>query len=174
MSLPIYLIGARGCGKTTVGHLLSKTLGYAFHDTDHHLQTSLQCTIAQIVAEEGWENFRMKERDSLIAVTADSSVVATGGGIILRPENCQFMRDNGRVFWLSVEPDELAKRLDAEPENEQRPTLTGRPITEEMSDILKVRSPLYSSTAHHIIDATLPPQEVVDHILQVLSQQRAG
>ncbi len=174
MSLPIYLIGARGCGKTTIGHLLSQTLGYAFHDTDHHLQSTLQCTIAQIVAGQGWESFRNKETESLIAVTAESSVVATGGGIILRQENRQFMRDNGRVFWLSVEPGELTKRLNADPETEQRPTLTGRPITEEMTDILKVRSPLYSATAHHIIDASRAPQDVVSNILQILSQQRAG
>ena len=174
MSLPIYLIGARGCGKTTIGHLLSQTLGYAFNDTDHHLQSSLQCTIAQIVAEQGWESFRDKESASLIQVTTASAVIATGGGIILRPDNCQHMREHGRVFWLKAEPQELAKRLTVDPEAGQRPTLTGRPITEEMSDVLKIRSPLYSSTAHHIIDASRPPQEVVDNILQVLSQQRAG
>lgn len=174
MSLPIYLIGARGCGKTTIGRQLSQTLGYAFQDTDHHLQTVRQISIAQIVEDQGWEAFRHMEAESLQQVSAQASVIATGGGIILRPENCQFMRDNGRVVWLNVEPDELARRLVVDPEAEQRPTLTGRPISEEMRDILDVRRPLYSATAHHIIDAARPPERVVDDILDILRQQQAG
>jgi len=174
MSLPIYLIGARGCGKTTIGHRLSQTLGYAFRDTDHHLQNVRCISIAQIVAEQGWEVFRTMEAESLQQVTAPSSIIATGGGIILRPENCQFMRDNGRVVWLNVEPEELARRLIVDPEAEQRPTLTGRPISEEMSDILTIRRPLYSSAAHHIVDAARSPDAVVDDILHILRQQQAG
>jgi len=79
MSLPIFLIGARGCGKTTVGEALSRALGYAFTDTDHHLKLSTQRSVTEIVAEEGWEGFRARETESLKAVTAPGTVIATGG-----------------------------------------------------------------------------------------------
>jgi shikimate kinase len=105
MSLPIYLIGARGCGKTTVGQALSQALGYAFNDTDHHLQLSTQRSVAEIVASEGWESFRARETESLRAVTAPNTVIATGGGMILAEANCRFMREHGQVIWLNAPSD---------------------------------------------------------------------
>lgn len=97
------LIGARGCGKTTVGEALSQALGYAFTDTDHHLQLSTQRSVTEIVAEEGWEGFRARETESLKAVTAPRTVIATGG-MILAEENCRFMQEQGQVIWLSASP----------------------------------------------------------------------
>ena len=174
MSLPIYLIGARGCGKTTIGQALSQALGYAFGDTDHHLQLSTQRTVAEIVASEGWDSFRARESDSLRAVTAPATVIATGGGMVLAEANRRFMRDHGQVIWLNAPSTVLAERLERQPEAGQRPTLTGRPIAEEMSDILRERAHLYRQTAHHEVNAMQAPDQVVDQILQSLSLARAS
>jgi len=174
MSLPIYLIGARGCGKTTVGEALSRALGYAFRDTDHYLQLSTQRSVAQIVADEGWEGFRARETESLKAVTAPATVIATGGGMVLAEHNRRFMREQGRVIWLSAPSHILAQRLESQPEAAQRPTLTGRPIAEEMGDILRERAHLYRDAAHHEVNAMQPPERVIDEILQSLSLARAS
>lgn len=174
MSLPIYLIGARGCGKTTVGHALALALDYAFRDTDHFLQQSTQQTVADIVAAEGWEGFRLRESQSLIAVTASATVVATGGGMVLAEENRQFMREQGQVIYLHADAEVLASRLEAYPEEAQRPTLTGRPIADEMVEVLKQRDQLYHQAAHHVINAMQPPEQVVQQLLQVLSLARAS
>lgn len=174
MSLPIYLIGARGCGKTTVGRALAQALGYVFVDTDHHLQLNAQRSVARIVADEGWEGFRARESESLQAVTAPASVIATGGGIVLAEANRHFMRDHGQVIWLNASPDVLAERLAVQPEAEQRPTLTGRPIAEEMHDILRERAPLYRQAAHHEVNAMQQPERIVEQILQSLSLARAS
>ena len=174
MSLPIYLIGARGCGKTTVGQALARALGYTFVDTDHHLQLEAQRSVARIVADEGWDGFRARESQSLQAVTALASVIATGGGIVLAEANRRFMRENGQVIWLNAAPDVLAARLAIQPEAEQRPTLTGRPIVEEMHDVLRERAHLYRQAAHHDVDAMQPPERVVEQILQSLSLARAS
>ncbi|PLV61277.1 shikimate kinase, partial [Erwinia sp. B116] len=61
MSLPVYLIGARGCGKSTVGEALALALGYAFIDTDRYLQQIGGQTVAEVVAAEGWSGFRRRE-----------------------------------------------------------------------------------------------------------------
>ncbi|WP_275553557.1 shikimate kinase AroL [Mixta sp. Marseille-Q2659] len=174
MSLPIFLIGARGCGKTTVGEPLAQALGYAFRDTDHYLQHSTGQTVADIVAAEGWEGFRQRETDALFAVTAPETVIATGGGMVLAETNRRFMAERGHVIWLQASAHILAARLAHYPHSAQRPTLTGRPITEEMAEILDERASLYQQTAHHIIDAMQAPEQVVAQILDALSLARAS
>ena len=170
MSFPVYLIGARGCGKTTVGKLLARQLDYQFRDTDQQLQQDLNQSIADYVAQHGWDDFRQQEHQALLSVSADNTVVATGGGIILREDNRDFMGQAGAVIWLSVDHHVLANRLTADPEIGQRPTLTGRPITEEIHDVLQQRLPLYRQAAHHCIDANQPPEKIVIDILTVLSR----
>ena len=174
MSLPIFLIGARGCGKTTVGESLAQALGYAFCDTDHYLQHSSGQTVADIVAAEGWEGFRQRETQALMAVTASETIIATGGGMVLAEINRRFMQEKGQVIWLQASAAVLAGRLSARPQNAQRPTLTGRPIAEEMAEILDERETLYQQSAHHCIDAMCPPEQVVTQILNALSLARAS
>ncbi|MGD8106965.1 shikimate kinase AroL [Pantoea sp. FN0302] len=174
MSLPIFLIGARGCGKTTVGESLAQVLGYAFCDTDHYLQQSTGKTVAEIVAAEGWEGFRQHETDALIAVTAPETIIATGGGMVLAEANRCFMQERGQVIWLQANATVLAARLADYPQTSQRPTLTGRSITEEMAEVLDERASLYQQTAHHIIDAMQAPERVVMAILNALPVARAS
>ncbi len=80
MTQPIFLIGPRGCGKTTVGHALARARHFQFSDTDHRLQAHEQRTVAEIVQAEGWARFRELETLSLKAVTLPNTVIATGGG----------------------------------------------------------------------------------------------
>lgn len=174
MSLPIFLIGARGCGKTTVGKTLAQTLGYHFSDTDHYLQRTTGKTVAEIVAEEGWEGFRQRETEALIAVTAPETIVATGGGMVLAEINRHFMQERGQVIWLQASAAVLAARLVNSPEASQRPTLTGRPVTEEIAEIIQERATLYQQTAHHIIDAAQAPEQAVMQILSALALARAS
>lgn len=174
MTQPIFLVGARGCGKTTIGEALAKALGYAFVDTDHWLLSTTRMTVAEIVENEGWPGFRARETQALKAVTAPATLVATGGGMVLAAENRQFMREKGAVIYLQVPPDELARRLNAFPQEEQRPTLTGKPVAEEISDVLAEREPLYRQAAHHVINAAQAPQRVVEAALAALRLAQAS
>ena len=164
-SEPIFLIGARGCGKTTVGQKLALACRFAFVDSDRMLQARAGKSIADIVALEGWDSFRALEARTLRAVTEASAVIATGGGVILAPENRTFMRERGRVIYLQAPVPVLARRLEASPEEEQRPTLTGKPIRDEVGEVLAQREALYRAAAHHIINATATPDEVVEQIM---------
>ena len=150
MTQLIFLVGPRGCGKTTVGHALAKVRSFKFADTDHELQEHEQRTVAAIVQQEGWERFRALETQALERVAQPATIIATGGGIILSEYNRQFMRENGVVIYL---------------EAEQRPTLTGKPIREEVGEVLAQREALYRAAAHHIINATASPDEVVEQIM---------
>ncbi|MGL5698183.1 MAG: shikimate kinase AroL [Kluyvera sp.] len=168
MTQPIFLIGARGCGKTTIGQALTHACDFRFVDTDQVLQQRSGMSVAEIVASEGWPGFRARETATLMAVTQPETVVATGGGIILAPVNREFMRQNGVVIYLNASVAELARRLEAFPEESQRPTLTGKPISEEVAEVLAQRDALYRETAHYIVDASAAPDLVVTQILDAL------
>ncbi|NDL64958.1 shikimate kinase AroL [Acerihabitans arboris] len=174
MTQPIYMVGARGCGKTTVGQALALTLGYEFTDTDQMLLRATGRSVAQIVESEGWAGFRAKESEMLRAVAGGRKVIATGGGIVLAEANRRFMRASGTVIYLHAPAGVLARRLEAFPEEDQRPSLTGRPIAEEIAEVLLAREALYQDAAHHVLDASASPERVVSAILRQLHPCAAG
>ena len=173
MTQPLYLVGPRGCGKTTTGMALAKAIDFQFVDTDRWLQSHLQMTVAEIVEREGWEGFRAQETTALQAVTAPSTVVATGGGIILTEYNRHYMRSHGMVIYLNAPVSVLVNRLEGAPGEGLRPTLTGKPLTEEVQEVLEQRDTLYREAAHYIVDATNEHSQVVADILVILSQARS-
>lgn len=172
MRQPLYLVGPRGCGKTTVGMALATALHCRFVDTDQWLQSGVRMTVAEIVEREGWQGFRARETAALEAVTAPETVVATGGGIILTPWNRHFMREHGTVVYLRAPVSILVNRLAASPEEELRPTLTGKPLGEEVQEVLEQRDALYREAAHYIVDATHSPSQVISEIQHALAQDR--
>ncbi|CRX91471.1 shikimate kinase AroL [Yersinia enterocolitica] len=172
MTQTIFMVGARGAGKTTIGKALAQALEYRFIDTDLFMQQTLQSSVAEIVAREGWDGFRLRESMALQTVTAPKTVVATGGGAVLSHDNRTFMRQHGVVIYLRASANVLAERLAEDPEDAQRPSLTGKPIVEEMLDVLASRELLYQEVAHHVLDATQPPEEVVEQILHILADEK--
>lgn len=171
MTQTLFMIGARGAGKTTVGRALALALGYQFVDTDLFMQQAAQMSVAEMVEREGWLGFRRRETVALQTVTKPSTIVATGGGAILAEENRQFMRQHGTVIYLRAPASVLAQRLEEYPEDAQRPTLTGRPIAEEMREVLATREALYQDAAHYVMDGAADPQRVVEQILAVLPRE---
>ncbi|MDR1776540.1 MAG: shikimate kinase AroL [Desulfovibrio sp.] len=168
--VPIFLIGPRGSGKSTVGRLLAGRLNLPFEDTDDCLQKEAGGTVSQIVERNGWEYFRQREGAVLRAATAriGVGVIATGGGMVLDPANRTFMRATGCVFYLRAPARELAVRLSEDPRETLRPCLTGLPLAAEVAKVAAERDPLYRETAHHVFDATLPPGEVCEKIVEIL------
>lgn len=165
----IYLIGARGSGKTTVGRHLAKALAYDFLDLDEYLCNREACSVADIVEKHGWPGFRKIETEVLEETSRrDSLVLATGGGVILAPGNRQFLRDSGTVIWLKASPHTLVDRLTRDLAVHQRPSLTGANPVEEISTVLAQREPLYQEACHHSLNADAAPDVVCDSILKLI------
>ncbi len=163
----IFLVGARACGKTTVGKALAKKLKLPFADTDQHLLDNAGRSVDQIVEAEGWAGFRQRESAALREVTnarTHGGVISTGGGMVLAEANRVFMRQYGMVVFLDAPVEVLAERLGRNPLSSQRPSLTGKGLMEEIGDVLKERRPLYEAAAHHIVDATRPLPSICRHI----------
>ena len=163
----LFLVGARACGKTTVGKALAKKLKLPFADTDQHLLDNAGRSVDQIVEAEGWAGFRQRESAALREVTnarTHGGVISTGGGMVLAEANRVFMRQYGMVVFLDAPVEVLAERLGRNPLSSQRPSLTGKGLMEEIGDVLKERRPLYEAAAHHIVDATRPLPSICRHI----------
>lgn len=97
----IVLIGMPGSGKTTVGKLLAQELGRPYWDTDTLIEEKTGKTPAQIILEQGEPAFRDIETEVIRELAVQNgSVIATGGGAVLRPENAEFLRRNGKLFFL--------------------------------------------------------------------------
>lgn len=163
----LFLVGYRGVGKTTVARLLAGRLGWEWADADRVLEEGAGKTVRQIFQEDGEASFRDREAVILARLCArERCVVATGGGVVLQPENRDRLRRAGRVVWLTADAATIEERLRADPTTAaRRPDLSvgGRAEVEEM---LRVREPLYRACAHVAVDtAGLPPEAVADAVL---------
>jgi len=147
----IFLVGPRACGKTSVGRGLAEQLGVTFVDTDHELVASVGMEIADYVEQNGWDGFRDKESEILTRVAVDGPrVVGCGGGMVLREANRDTLK-SGVTIYLKAEPEVLAARLMNDPNEAQRPSLTGKPMVEEVREILAERAPLYEGCADIVV-----------------------
>lgn len=167
----LVLIGYRATGKTSVGAELARVLNRPLVDLDQVLVAEAGRSVADIVAQEGWEEFRRREKDLVTRYRKTrGQVLATGGGVVLDPENVEALRENGILIWLTAEAAAIQARLEADrPGEEFRPSLTGRGSSSEVLEVLKIREPLYRAAAQLIIDTTKPSVlQVVQEILAAL------
>ena len=140
----IYLIGMMGCGKSSVGKLLSKYLKNTFYDLDGGIEKRFNLSIAEIFDQYGSEKFRSAERELLVeSLSRSNQVIATGGGIILAPENREILGDN-RVYFLNGSPELLYER--ATVLRDKRPLLKDMDL-EEFIELFNVRDQLYNECA---------------------------
>jgi len=171
MTINIYLTGYRCTGKSTVGKILAERTHRHFIDTDGFIVGYAGASVDEIVKRDGWDGFRELERFALRQVAdGEKAVVATGGGIILDPENRSLMRRGGAVVWLKARVHTLARRMTVDEVTvTQRPSLTGARVEDEIATVLNEREPLYREAAHLTIETDgMSPEEVAEEILRQL------
>jgi len=162
-----FLIGYRGTGKSALVRLLAEQLGWSWLDADEVLENRDGRSIRAIFAEEGEDGFRDKESAVLVDLCKlERHVIATGGGVVLRPENRQRLRAAGKVIWLTADPQTLWQRLQQDANTSvRRPDLKQGGL-EEIEQLLIIREPLYASCADLTVNtAARSPQEILALIL---------
>jgi shikimate kinase len=163
--LLVFLIGARGSGKTTVARLLAERLGWSRVDADEMLEARAGCSIRAVFAAEGEAGFREREAQILAELAQRSRcVIATGGGVVLREANRALLR-RGRVVWLTADADTLWSRMQGDRTTaERRPALTVGGQA-EVAEVLRVREPLYRACADLVVPtAGRSPEDIAAEI----------
>ena len=174
----LVLIGYRGSGKTSIGKLVARLLGMEYIDTDIQIQARAGCSIREIFADQGEEAFRDMETRALADLLASKelspTLIETGGGIIMRPENREMIKKMGMVIWLAVSPEVATARITADSfSDEQRPPLSDQSLAEEVERMIALRNPLYSELADvHVANdsARLSTDAVAEAVIEMLRQ----
>jgi shikimate dehydrogenase len=152
----IILIGMPSSGKSTVGAIIAEQLSRELIDTDAEIVRSVGVTIPEIFENWGEEHFRNLESEVIFEVAKKSgTVIATGGGAVLRPENIYALKENGRVYFID-------RPLDALIPTEDRPLSSTREAIEKRYN---ERYKIYCSSADVIINGEGSPCEVAERIL---------
>ena len=169
MTGDLYLVGYRGTGKTTVGRLLADALGRPFVDLDERIETDAGRSIAAIFADEGEAGFRDRETAALQAAVGAYSIIATGGGVVLREGNRRLLKSTGFVVWLQALAEILWERIRADTLTAaRRPNLTSGGLG-EIVELLAVRERFYREVADAVVDAGgASPEAVADAILTLI------
>jgi len=164
----IVLIGFMGTGKSAVGKLLARRLGWTFIDTDRRVEARERATIAQIFARRGEHYFRESEARVIAELAGRrDTVVATGGGAVLRPENMMHLRRHGWVVSLTATADVLQQRLS---NGKNRPLLGGH-VQGNVARLLDQRRPLYRD-ADLLIDVSQgSPAKIVEAIVSFMGKR---
>lgn len=161
----IYLIGLMGAGKTTVGRQLARRLGRTFYDSDHEIVARTGVPVPTIFEIEGEDGFRRREVQTIAELTAGTDMVlATGGGVVLNPENRRRLHDTGWVVYLNVPPALLYERTR---HDRTRPLLRVEDPLGKLQELHAQRDPLYRETAHFTVEGgRLVASGIVQHLLR--------
>lgn len=132
------LIGMPGCGKSSIGLELARLTGRPLYDTDDMVIAAAGLSIPAIFDQYGEVTFReLEQRAVALAAESQGSIIATGGGTVLKAENCRLLSESGRFYFIERSLDKLH--------------IGGRPLSVNLAALYKERLPIYSRLAHTII-----------------------
>lgn len=141
------LIGMPGAGKSTVGVVLAKKLGYGFVDSDLVIQEKYGKLLHELIEEHGVEGFWKLENEVNASLNRHKCVIATGGSAVYGEEAMEHLRESGTVIYLKLPYQEVADRLG---------DLNARGVTmfpgQSLKDLYEERTPLYEKYAHIVVD----------------------
>lgn len=166
----VFLIGFMGCGKTTVGRMLGERLCLPVIDTDEEIVRRANETIPAIFERYGEAYFRHLETECLQSIPTENTIITTGGGIVTRKQNINWMKEKGIVIYLKCDLDCLFSRIQ---QDANRPLANMKPKG-EIRTLFEKRKSQYEE-AHICIDTTnLSPDQVVGEIVRSIKSMESG
>lgn len=160
----IVLCGMMGCGKTTVAAELSRLTGMEQTDTDAEIVNEYG-RIADIFEKYGEARFREIETQTVARISSrDNIIIATGGGCVLNSANVEYLKRNGKIFFLQTRAETLIKRVEGDTE---RPLLAGG-AEKRINELLPARTPKYLAAADYVVDTDgAEPEEIALKIINI-------
>lgn len=162
----VVLIGMPGVGKSTVGVILAKVLGYEFVDSDLLIQKAEKRLLREIIAQEGQAGFLKIENRVNASIDMEKTVIATGGSVVYCTEAMEHLKKIGTVVYLKLDYEILKKRLG---------NLRCRGVVlrkgQTLKDLYDERTPLYEKYADIVVDEkNLNIKETLQKILEKLEK----
>lgn len=162
----IVLIGMPGCGKTTIGQLLARTLNIDFVDVDCYIEECTKKTVPEIF-EQGEEYFRKLESEAINRLSEKSRlVISTGGGIIKNPDNIKALKKNGTIIFL----DRPVENIITDLKTSTRPLL--KQGVHKIYELLDERYELYKNYCDFHVVNNSAFNDVLEEIIKVSNQSR--
>jgi shikimate kinase len=148
----IFIVGAMGSGKSSIGKLLAQSCQMQFLDTDYEIEQNSKYDITTIFEKFGEEEFRNKETGLLENLSrVENHIIATGGGIILKQENIDIMKKMGLIVFLDINLQAQIKRVKY---RKHRPLLKNTDLEKKLKDLKSKRDPIYNTISDYIIDVS--------------------
>jgi shikimate kinase len=150
VTLPsIFLVGPMGAGKSAVGRQLARMLKREFRDSDAEIERRTGVDIPFIFEKEGEAGFRRREREIIDELTGREDVVlATGGGVVLDPDNRRVLASRGLVVYLEASVEQQLERTRM---SSHRPLLETPDPAERLASLMRQREPLYRELAAMVV-----------------------
>jgi shikimate kinase len=162
----IFLVGMMGTGKSTIGHLLANYLKLKCLDSDQWIESQTSLSIPEIFKSKGESHFRTLEKIFITQeLPRERCVISCGGGLCIHPGMMNTLKSKGIVICLWASPNEIIKRTKDE---KGRPLLATSNPSQKINEILEVRKSIYQSADHIVQTDGLLPEEVTQHILDIL------
>lgn len=164
----IILTGFMGTGKSTVGRKLAQRLGRPFVDSDLLIEKDAGCSIAEIFTQQGEAAFRAYEEKLAKELAQQQGlVIATGGGLVMNPDNVKVLQSSGRIFCLSATPQEIYARI--RQQSQIRPLLKQPQPLQRITDLLQQREVVYRQFPQ-LVTSGKTVDELVDELLMLVQR----
>jgi shikimate kinase len=161
----IVLIGMPGCGKSTIGVILAKVLGFHFIDSDLLIQEQEKCLLKDIIERDGLEGLIAVEEQVNAGIHTENTVIATGGSVIYGPKAMENLRKNGVVVYIRLSYETIENRLD----NIRQRGVVFRE-GQSLKSLYEERCPLYEKYAHIVVDGEgLSMEELMEKIMKAVN-----
>lgn len=162
--MKIYLIGMPASGKSTFGQRLSTVMRLPFIDTDSLIEETQKQTIPEIFQEFGEDHFRKLEKEALHSISQNDCIISTGGGMPCFFDNLEYMKKTGKVVFLDIDVDKLAKRAEG---NDARPLLKdkrGEELLNALTEERKSRLEFYEQADVILKDDEISIQKALGYL----------
>jgi len=166
----IYLTGFMGAGKTTIGEQLGIELSLPVIDTDKEIEKKQGLTIKQIFEQYGEAYFRELETEILKTLPSENVIITTGGGIVIKRENRELMKNNGQIILLHAEIDVVYDRIHADP---NRP-IASKKSKQQLASLYLSRKSFYEDCSIKIETGNKSIAEIVKDMILRLKKVEIG
>ncbi len=163
----ILLIGMPGCGKTTIGKIISKKLGYKFCDMDSYIQDISKSTIKELFTkgEDYFRDFETRACKELSNIK-ENIVISSGGGVVKRKENIKCFEENGIIIFIDRPVEDIIKDVDTN----SRPLL--KDDVTKLYNLYSERYNLYKDYSQYRISNDKDIEAVINYIIQIINSNK--